>query len=994
MSAKTKRVILAGFLCILLILSTGVLVHAYTRILAFGDSLSDNGIYGQYSDAVNISTADTYGFGRISNGPVWVEYLAGSTLFNLPLLDLAYGGATTAYDNPAAGLSSTGLQWQVATYQSVFGTIAPTTLVTLWAGGNDMFNSRSPVLAATNIGLAIQNLINIGGREFIVPNLSYTDTDPYKPWKQPFDTNLALVLASLIGANPGVHIYELDMNGFVPTGIDFFTGTFLEQTYGPGIYAWYDSVGVHPTTEVHAQIADYAAAAVPELFSLTPYDDFSGTYIDKTKWTGGEWVREIDPANQRLLIKQTSPNPTVIGSYPYSNSNSLNFSDPNSVDSMQGNVTILDTNITNQATFYARLAGAWFNDGTPGGGRTGDIIGEINLWRDSTGVSAGWAIVKITNANGSAVSVLRGGRFSTPISLGTAYTLYISYDAAANQFTFKVGTEQNTFGPGGLPTRVGNPTDPGKGLGTRAEIDNSTSSGYVSAAFDNVYKNGVLYDDFSSPTIDSTQWTTYEFVREISGGTLWSGIRSSSGSTSAINNYLEFVDPSSINIFQAKVTPLIYQNNQGADILARIGGRYYNDGTPGGGYLGEVGAEVRIGGTGANPVAKWVVGTYTDFDGNNLKGVASGDFAKPISLNNTYTLLLGWDGSRFIFKFDDEVADYTPATSINPPNLPWKQIGTRVHNPNGKEAIIGASFDDVMVGGSCCPEIDVNPRSIDFGIVLPGKTSDQTVTIKNVGSVTLTLGTIGSPSAPFTITGGTCTNNQTLAPSGSCTLIIRLAPKASRIFTSGFSIPSDDPAEPIVTVSLRHEAPPDHFTLTISKSGAGNGTITSSPAGINCGDKCSAGFKPGAKVRLTAKPDSNSIFTGWSGGNYSGTGKCVVVMNADTGVTATFSEKTPAISVSLSPLDFGSVKAGKKVTKTLKIASKGTGDLTITISGIDGTDFSIKGSSSVTIKPKKSYNLNITFKPTSAGLKTTTLEIDSNDTDTPTLEISLTGTGQ
>jgi hypothetical protein len=112
--------------------------------------------------------------------------------------------------------------------------------------------------------LAIQNLVNIGGSTFIVPNLSYTDADPLKPWKQPFDTNLSLVLASIRGANSGVSIYELDLNGFVPTGIDFFTGTFLAQTYGTGTYAWWDRVGVHPTTEVHTQIADYAAEAVPE----------------------------------------------------------------------------------------------------------------------------------------------------------------------------------------------------------------------------------------------------------------------------------------------------------------------------------------------------------------------------------------------------------------------------------------------------------------------------------------------------------------------------------------------------------------------------------------------------------------------------------------------------------------------------------------------------------------------------------------------------------
>jgi hypothetical protein len=183
-------------------------------------------------------------------------------------------------------------------------------------------------------------------------------------------------------------------------------------------------------------------------------------------------------------------------------------------------------------------------------------------------------------------------------------------------------------------------------------------------------------------------------------------------------------------------------------------------------------------------------------------------------------------------------------------------------------------------------------------------------------------------------------------------------------------------------------------TLTVSKTGTGTGTVTSSPAGINCGDTCSGGFKPGTKVTLTAKADSNSIFTGWSGGNYSGTGKCVVVMSADTAVTAAFSAKVPVISVSLSSLDFGGVKVGKKITKTLKIADTGSGNLVITLSGLDGTDFGIQGSNSVTIKGKRSYSLKVQFTPKSTGSKTATLRITSNDPNTLILDIPLSGTGQ
>jgi hypothetical protein len=88
------------------------------------------------------------------------------------------------------------------------------------------------------------------------------------------------------------------------------------------------------------------------------------------------------------------------------------------------------------------------------------------------------------------------------------------------------------------------------------------------------------------------------------------------------------------------------------------------------------------------------------------------------------------------------------------------------------------------------------------------------------------------------------------------------------------------------------------------------------------------------------------------------------------------------------------MKLRKKVTKTLKITNNGSGDLVITLYGLEGTDFSIQGSSSVTIKGKKSYSLKILFMPKSSGLETATLRMSSNDPDTPTLEISLSGTGQ
>ena len=41
------------------------------------------------------------------------------------------------------------------------------------------------------------------------------------------------------------------------------------------------------------------------------------------------------------------------------------------------------------------------------------------------------------------------------------------------------------------------------------------------------------------------------------------------------------------------------------------------------------------------------------------------------------------------------------------------------------------------------------------------------------------------------------------------------------------------------------------YTLTVAKAGTGSGTVTSSPAGINCGADCSEPYNSGTVVTLT-----------------------------------------------------------------------------------------------------------------------------------------------
>lgn len=73
------------------------------------------------------------------------------------------------------------------------------------------------------------------------------------------------------------------------------------------------------------------------------------------------------------------------------------------------------------------------------------------------------------------------------------------------------------------------------------------------------------------------------------------------------------------------------------------------------------------------------------------------------------------------------------------------------------------------------------------------------------------------------------------------------------------------------------------LTVTIP----GSGSVTSSPAGINCPGTCSSNFAPGTQVTLSPSAGSGYIFTSW-GGACSGSGNCVVNFSADTTVSALF----------------------------------------------------------------------------------------------------------
>ena len=78
------------------------------------------------------------------------------------------------------------------------------------------------------------------------------------------------------------------------------------------------------------------------------------------------------------------------------------------------------------------------------------------------------------------------------------------------------------------------------------------------------------------------------------------------------------------------------------------------------------------------------------------------------------------------------------------------------------------------------------------------------------------------------------------------------------------------------------------YPVHVEMQGSGAGTVSSAPAGVDCGSTCTASFPVGSIVELAVAPDSASAFVGWSGGCAGSSPACQVTVSQPIEVAATF----------------------------------------------------------------------------------------------------------
>jgi subtilisin family serine protease len=117
---------------------------------------------------------------------------------------------------------------------------------------------------------------------------------------------------------------------------------------------------------------------------------------------------------------------------------------------------------------------------------------------------------------------------------------------------------------------------------------------------------------------------------------------------------------------------------------------------------------------------------------------------------------------------------------------------------------LGASGQDPIFGYGRLnlATIFVDPDSIDFGDVIVGQGVEKTVTIRNVGNPNLVIGVIAGASAPFALRSDSC-SERSLPLAGSCTFKVRFSPSSTGSFNNALTIPSNDPFNSVLTVSVK-----------------------------------------------------------------------------------------------------------------------------------------------------------------------------------------------
>jgi len=291
-------------------------VRDYTRIVIFGDSLSDTGnvahlTAAKYGVPVPSPIGGNYTLGRFTDGydtvpaaqnyfGVWVEQLSAGIPSHPAVMNSLDGGTNYAYGFALTGGGTSPLQLaggqisvdvenmgrQISDYLATHPKINNKTLFVVWGGANDVLNATSPtqvVDAAIQETLDIQRLIAAGATQILVLNLPPLGLTPRLNGSLAASqtaTAASALYNSWLGTGVAVlndfyrwrrvAIYPVNVFSLFtqivanPSAVSLANITSPAQgnfAVNPDTYLFWDDL--HPTTRGHNLVSDAALKALP-----------------------------------------------------------------------------------------------------------------------------------------------------------------------------------------------------------------------------------------------------------------------------------------------------------------------------------------------------------------------------------------------------------------------------------------------------------------------------------------------------------------------------------------------------------------------------------------------------------------------------------------------------------------------------------------------------------------------------------------------------------
>ncbi|MBI3899895.1 MAG: hypothetical protein HY308_16595 [Gammaproteobacteria bacterium] len=306
----------------------------------------------------------------------------------------------------------------------------------------------------------------------------------------------------------------------------------------------------------------------------------------------------------------------------------------------------------------------------------------------------------------------------------------------------------------------------------------------------------------------------------------------------------------------------------------------------------------------------------------------------------------------------------------------------------------GYGFSGWSVSGVTCPGTDpcVVPMSAARTVTATFTQSSYSLTVQVNGSGTVT-------SAAGINCGTDC--SELIAAGTSITLSATAA--SGYVFNgwSGSGVACAGTATCTVPMTAEHTvfatfSPVNASSYALEVHRVGAGTISSSPAGINCGSDCVESYAAGTNVTLTASAASGYSFSGWSinGVSCAGTTPCAIAMTAARTVTATFTQDPPTnytlavqrggngagtVTSNISGINCGSVCEAPYTSATsvvlTAVAANGS-----TFTGWSGSDINCSGTGTCTVPMSANRMVTATFSTVPASTYALTVNVTGGGT--------------